>query len=119
RQDQNVGGPHDHGASESDVAHGYMNGFVQDQEHGLRACHQVFNPYCSLNRASHDSMGYHNGADIPNYWSYAKNFVLQDHMFESVGSWSLPAHLYMVSAWMARCSVPHSAASCVGSANPV
>jgi phospholipase C len=119
RQDQNVGGPHDHGASQSDIAHGYMNGFVQDQEHGLRVCHQVFNPYCSLNRASHDSMGYHNGADIPNYWSYAKNFVLQDHMFESVGSWSLPAHLYMVSAWMARCSVPHSPSSCVSSSNPV
>src|SRR5581483_4273041 len=37
------------------------------------------------------------------YWDYARNFVLQDHMFESVASWSLPAHLYMVSAWSAHC----------------
>jgi phospholipase C len=118
RADLNVGGPHDDGAARSDIAHGFMNGFVQDQEHGMKTCKQVFNPYCSLNRSSHDSMGYHNGADIPNYWSYAKNFVLQDHMFEPVASWSLPAHLYMVSAWMARCSVPHDATSCVSSANP-
>ena len=49
-------------------------------------------------------MGYHDGADIPNYWRYAHNFVLQDHMFESNASWSLPAHLYMVSGWSAYCS---------------
>jgi phospholipase C len=29
--------------------------------------------------------------------------VLNDHMFEPVKSWSLPDHLYMVSAWSARC----------------
>ena len=27
-------------------------------------------------------MGYHTESDIPNYWTYAKDFVLQDHMFE-------------------------------------
>ena len=27
-------------------------------------------------------MGYHDGREIPNYWAYAKAFVLQDHMFE-------------------------------------
>ena len=42
-------------------------------------------------------MGYHTGEDIPNYWTYARDFVLQDHMFESVASWSLPSHLYLVS----------------------
>jgi phospholipase C len=118
RQDQNVGGPHDQGAARSDIDHGFMNGFVADQEHGLRTCKQVFNPYCSLNRTSHDSMGYHNGQDIPNYWAYAKDFVLQDHMFESVDSWSLPAHLYMVSGWMAHCYVPHVAMSCRSSFYP-
>jgi phospholipase C len=118
RADLNVGGPHDNGASRSDVANGFMNGFVQDQEHGLKVCKQVFNPYCSLNRRSHDSMGYHNGADLPNYWTYAKDYVLQDHLFESASSWSLPAHLYMVSGWMAHCKVPHDAMSCVSSANP-
>jgi phospholipase C len=49
-------------------------------------------------------MGYHTAAEIPNYWAYARNFVLADHMFEPVKSWSLPDHLYMVSAWSARCA---------------
>jgi hypothetical protein len=30
--------------------------------------------------------------------------VLQDRMFEPTASWSLPAHLYMVSGWSALCS---------------
>ena len=54
--------------------------------------------------ASLDVMGYHDAREIPNYWAYAQNFVLQDHMFESDASWSLPAHLFMVSGWSAKCS---------------
>jgi phospholipase C len=38
--------------------------------------------------------------------------VLQDHMFESVRSWSLPSHLAMVSGWSATCSVPDDPMSC-------
>jgi phospholipase C len=57
-------------------------------------------------------MGYHDGADIPNYWAYARDYVLQDHMFESNDSWSLPAHLFLVSEWSARCSQPGDAMSC-------
>ncbi len=49
-------------------------------------------------------MGYHTAAEIPNYWTYAKDFVLDDHMFEPVASWSLPDHLYLVSGWSAKCS---------------
>ena len=48
-------------------------------------------------------MGYHDAREIPNYWTYAQNFVLQDNMFESSASWSLPEHLFMVSAWSAAC----------------
>ena len=51
-------------------------------------------------------MGYHTGAEIPNYWAYAQDFVLQDHMFEPVKSWSLPDHLYLVSAWSAQVREP-------------
>jgi phospholipase C len=58
-----------------------------------------------------DVVGYHTGAEIPNYWTYAKDFVLNDGMFEPVKSWSLPDHLYLVSGWSARCSSP-SASSC-------
>ena len=57
-------------------------------------------------------MGYHTGAELPNYWAYAKNFVLQDHMFEPVKSWSLPDHLYLVSGWSAWCA-NRSPMSCV------
>jgi phospholipase C len=113
RQDANVGGPHSNGADKVDVGGGFMDGFVAAQEHGVKGCKQAFNPYCSLKRHTHDAMGYHNGADIPNYWSYAKHFVLQDHMFESVASWSLPSHTYMVSGWSAKCTVPGVALSCV------
>ena len=48
-------------------------------------------------------MGYHDARQIPNYWSYAENFVLQDHMFASSAGNSLPEHMYMVSAWSAIC----------------
>src|SRR4029450_10238725 len=59
-----------------------------------------------------DVMGYHDGRDIPNYWTYARHFVLQDHMFEPNASWSLPAHLFLVSEWSARCSRRGDPMSC-------
>jgi len=39
--------------------------------------------------------------------------VLQDHLFTPTTSWSLPAHLFMVSEWSALCSVPGVPSSCV------
>jgi len=64
----------------------------------------VNDPSCSQSGAEPDVMGYHDGSDIPNYWAYAENFVLQDRMFEPNASWSLPAHLFTVSGWSARCT---------------
>ena len=58
-------------------------------------------------------MGYHDAREIPNYWAYAHHFVLQDHMFEPDTSWSLPAHLFMVSEWSARCRRKGDPMSCV------
>jgi phospholipase C len=58
-------------------------------------------------------MGWKDARDIPNYWAYAQNFVLQDHMFEPNASWSLPEHLFMVSEWSAICSKAGDPASCV------
>jgi phospholipase C len=57
-------------------------------------------------------MGYHDWREIPNYWDYAGNFVLQDHMFESDTSWSLPAHLFLVSGWSAKCTRNADPMSC-------
>jgi phospholipase C len=36
--------------------------------------------------------------DIPNYWAYARHFVLADHYFTSVHGPSLPNHLFSVAA---------------------
>jgi len=37
-------------------------------------------------------------ADIPNYFAYARHFVLADHMFSSLTGPSFPNHLYTVGA---------------------
>ena len=59
-----------------------------------------------------DVMGYHDGSDLPNYWAYAHRYVLQDHMFEPNYGWSLPAHLFQLSAWSAKCARPSDPATC-------
>jgi phospholipase C len=62
-----------------------------------------------------DVMGYHDAREIPNYWTYARDFVLQDHLFEPNFGWSLPAHLFLVSAWAAHCSDPRRPETCQSS----
>ena len=59
-------------------------------------------------------MGYH-AIDIPNYWTYASDYVLQDRMFQPNASWSLPEHLFLVSEWSARCSVHNDPSTCTNS----
>ncbi|MBV8431059.1 MAG: alkaline phosphatase family protein [Solirubrobacterales bacterium] len=115
RQDRNLGGPHSQSNALADIDGGQMDGFVEQQNQGRAGCAQLFNPACGKGPAGGlpDVMGYHTGADIPNYWTYAKDFVLDDHMFQSDASWSLPSHLYMVSEWSARCSVKGDPMSCV------
>jgi phospholipase C len=73
----------------------------------------IDSPKCSLAPRNPDVMGYHDAREIPNYWSYARHFVLQDHMFQPDTSWSLPSHLFMVSGWSARCSQRGNPKSCV------
>ena len=115
RNDRNLGGPHSQDNALGDINGGKMNGFIAEQTQARTGCEQLFNPACGrgVSFGRPDVMGYHDGADIPNYWAYAKNFVLQDHMFQSDASWSLPSHLYMVSEWSARCRTPDDAMSCV------
>ncbi len=111
----NAGGPHSAGAFQKDLAGGRLNGFISSAvsgEHGL-CRHQPFNPECTaLQGREPDVMGYHTANEIPNYWTYARDFVLQDHLFESTGAWSLPSHLYMVSGWSANCPRPNDVRSC-------
>ena len=113
-KDVNQGGPHGENAALTDIDGGRMDGFVASAEaEHERKCVNSLEPNCvSAEGASREVMGYHDGGQIPNYWAYAKNFVLQDHMFESDIGWSLPEHLYMVSGWSAKCSIPTNAMSC-------
>ena len=78
-----------------------MDGFVDQATNAQRGCSDPTNPACAATDTP-DVMGYHTRGDIPNYWSYADNFVLQDHMFEPNASWSLPEHLFQVSEWSAQ-----------------
>ncbi|HET9919572.1 MAG TPA: alkaline phosphatase family protein [Ktedonobacteraceae bacterium] len=111
-QDLNHGGPHGAANATVDIDGGKMDGFIRQAEKGKGSCINPDNPACSA-KGQTDVMGYHDYHEIPNYWAYAKNFVLQDHMFEPDASWSLPAHLFMVSAWSASCSKAGDPQSCV------
>jgi phospholipase C len=113
-KDRNVGGPHALRNAVRDINGGAMDGFVQEAVNGTKSCRDPNDPVCSLPAAGTDVMGYHDQREIPNYWAYARNFVLQDHMFEPNQSWSLPAHLLMVSGWSAKCTVTGDPMSCVG-----
>ena len=113
-KDRNSGGPHDHIDAVRDIAGGRMSGFVRQAEEGrTRFCRLHINSgACSLTPKHPDVMGYKTARDIPNYWTYARHFVLQDHMFESDSSWSMPQHLFLVSGWSARCTQRGNPMSC-------
>jgi len=112
--DINGGGPHGVLNAIADTNHGKMDGFIRQRDAAKSSCRVPDDPACSGNSRIPDVMGYHTAAEIPNYWAYAKNFVLQDHMFEPVRSWSLADHMYLVSAWSAKCRNA-SPTSCVNS----
>jgi phospholipase C len=109
--DVNGGGPHSAKNASKDIDHRKMDGFESEAANAQKGCLDKTNPECAFG-ATPDVMGYHTGSDIPNYWTYARDFVLQDHMFEPNASWSLPAHLFEVSEWSARCA-NHNPSSCV------
>jgi phospholipase C len=109
--DVNGGGPHGQTNANADINGGKMDGFVGQALIGKRGCLDTTDPACT-NSATPDVLGYHTQSDIPNYWTYAKDFVLQDHMFEPNASWSLPEHLFMVSEWSAHCTQHANPSSC-------
>ena len=120
RSDVNNGGPHHAGAATADIDGGRMDGFVNQViagQHGPFCRSHPDWPSCAIDPRHADVMGYHTAREIPNYWAYARHYVLQDHMFEPNLGWSLPAHLYTVSAWSARCRSAIDPASCVSDIN--
>ena len=71
------GGPHSWEAAHESYDNGKMDGFVWT--------------------SGPNAMGYYDYNMLPYYWTYASNYVLFDNFFESVLSYSLPAHLYLVA----------------------
>jgi phospholipase C len=118
--DLNGGGPHTAAAATADIDAGKMDGFLKESELGKKGCTDPTNPNCvnGANAKGTQVLGYHTAGDIPNYWTYARDFVLQDHMFENVASWSLPQHLAMVSGWSAACTSSADPLNCSGTLSP-
>ena len=116
--DKNAGGPHSAANATGDIDKGQMDGFIGQAEKAKAGCTSTDNPACG----GTDVMGYHDARQIPNYWSYAGNYVLQDQLFEPNSSWSLPQHLFMVSEWSAKCKTAGDPMSCINAlqspANP-
>ncbi|MFY9718006.1 MAG: alkaline phosphatase family protein [Candidatus Cybelea sp.] len=111
--DEDSGGPHSAKAADLDINGGKMDGFIEAMLGVQRTggCPTDI-PTCVVKGHETTVIGYHTAQELPNYWAYAHNFVLQDRMFEPVRSWSLPAHLYMVSEWAASCKTIGDPASC-------
>ncbi len=117
------GGPHHAVNAQADLDDGItqaaMDGFVYQQSTAKciknGSCPNDLLPAAKAAKLpfNHDVMGYHTADEIPNYWSYASHFVLQDHMFESVRGWSLMAHEYLVSEWAASCTNHKLASTCI------
>jgi phospholipase C len=102
-----AGGPHGHFNYLADYDNGKMDGFILQQLRAVSGCVNPTSPKCVPSVEGlrvHDVVGYHTASEIPNYWTYAKQFTLQDELFESVASWSYGAHLSMVSGWFAKCA---------------
>jgi phospholipase C len=113
--DQN-GGPHNRPASNANINGGKMDGFVNSLDPRPEFC--WMNPdqakcvdYLGP-EGQPDVMSTHTRDTIPNYWAYADEFVLQDQMFAPVDSWTLPSHLFLLSAWSAFCPDVDDPMSC-------
>jgi phospholipase C len=117
--DVNAGGPHGAVDAQADLDDGIttdkMDGFVRQQSGAKSTCAPDA-PGCAGSAdgvARHDVVGFHTDAEIPNYWAYARNFVLQDQLYAGVRSWSWPSHLDLTSEWVATCTDYTQASTCI------
>ncbi len=115
RELRQLGGPHNWNASATAVNGGAMDGFIAALPTTPRWCVDRLAPRCDPfvgPDLQPDVMSWHDAREIPNYWTYAERFVLQDRMFAPADSWTLPAHLFLVSGWSAVCQDPNDPMSC-------
>jgi phospholipase C len=127
RHTANGGGDHAPAQSITDIDNNAMDGFLIVQQSDAKKCQKAeasisepsnWCPSALPGLLRHDAVGYHTADEIPNYWAYAKHFVLQDHLFEPVASYSLASHLYTISAWSANCTDSEDPWSCTGTLLP-
>jgi phospholipase C len=131
----NEGGPHQAKDAQVDIDNGItkakMDGFVLTRARHNSGpgsggsgqsedCPHFLEAHCKNKGGvpQYDVMGYHTADEIPNYWSYAQHFVLQDQLFSGIRSWSWPSHLDMASEWSAKCTNPKNVSTCVTSNSP-
>ena len=97
------GGPHFQESAIADIDRGKMDGFIASAESTTPDTEKLgcianaeppVNGPAPIGDRCLDVMGYHTGAEIPNYWAYARRYVLMDHLFETNLGWSEPAHLF-------------------------
>jgi phospholipase C len=112
----NFGGPHSQEDAVIDVSGGAMNGFVRSVTRSYWGCAWTRDPATCKGtlgpQGQPDVMSYHDAREIPNYWTWASTYMLQDQMFAPADSWTLPSHLFLVSAWSATCADPNDPMSC-------
>jgi phospholipase C len=114
--DEFNGGPHSRPAAMADINGGSMNGFIDALPPSPRWCVDRAASECDRflgPEGQPDVMSYLTRQDIPNYWAYADEFVLQDRMFAPTDGWTLPAHLFLVSGWSAYCYDSNDPMSCI------
>jgi phospholipase C len=120
--DINAGGSHGGPSAQGDIDDGIttakQDGYIANQElTSEEACkgRGVSLVSCigvALGGQAHDVMGYHTADEIPNYWAYASQFVLQDAMFAGERDYSYPSHLDLTSEWAANCTDNTNAMTC-------
>ena len=111
--DRNTGLPHGYTSAIADIDGGKMDGFIgQAVGTSATSCLLAHDPTCTLPDAGTEATGYHDQHEIPNYWDYADQFALFDHMYEPAPSYTLPSHLYLVSDWSATCNLKGDPESC-------
>ncbi|HYK54641.1 MAG TPA: alkaline phosphatase family protein [Candidatus Eremiobacteraceae bacterium] len=99
------GGPHDDLAEREDLDGGKLDGFIAAAE-SVRQGQPNHDPYPD------EVMGYHTCAELPVYCGFVSHGVLADNFYSATTSYSLPAHLFMVSNWAAKCTTLGDPMSC-------
>ncbi len=110
--DRDQDAPHNTSDAVADIDGGKMDGFIQQELNQIKDCQQNPSPLCAGMGPASRVVGWHDAREIPNYWTYAGNFVLQDHLFEPATDWSWISHLFLVSGWSASCKDPSNPLSC-------